>query len=79
MVVNELENFDKKLQPKILINFKSKVAPELASTIPHSLISFEHFLQGDYLSLEEKLITNDELNEALQTIKTKKSSGYGDI
>ena len=46
---------------------------------PHSLISFEHFLQGDYLSLAEKLITNHELNEALQTIKTKKSSGYDDV
>ena len=38
------------------------------------LISFEHFLHGDYPSLEEKPITDDKLNEALQTLKTKKSS-----
>ena len=35
-------------------------------------MSFEHFLHGDYTSLEEKPITDDELNETLQTLKTKK-------
>ena len=43
--------------------------------IPHLLISFEHSLHEDYISLE-KPMTHDELNEALQTLKTKKSSGY---
>ena len=43
------------------------------------LISLEHFLHGDYPSLEEKPITDDKLNEALQTLKTKKSSGYDEI
>ena len=43
------------------------------------LICFEHFLHWDYPFLEEKLITDDELNEALQTLKTKKSSGYDEI
>ena len=64
------ENFNK---------FFSEIGPKLASKIPHSLISFENFLQGDYSSLEEKPITDDELNEALQTLETKKSSGYDDI
>ena len=43
--------------------------------IPHLLISFEDSLHEDYISLE-KPMTHDELNEALQTLKTKKSSGY---
>ena len=43
------------------------------------LISFELFLHGDYPFLEEKPITDGELNEALQTLKTKKSSGYDEI
>ena len=43
--------------------------------IPHLLIGFEHSLHEDYISLE-KPMTHDELNEALQTLKTKKSSGY---
>ena len=43
------------------------------------LISFEHFLHGDYPSLEEILITDDELNEALPALKTKKSPGFDEI
>ena len=45
----------------------------------HSLISFEHILHGDYPSVEEKPIIDDELNEPLQTLKPKKSSGYDEI
>ena len=43
------------------------------------LISFELFLHGDYSSLKDKPITDDELTEALQTWKAKKSSGYDEI
>ena len=53
-----------------------KIKPRLAYKITHSLISFEQFLHHDYLSLQEKPITDDKLNEALKTLKTKKSSGY---
>ena len=79
LVVNDLEIFDKKTIAKIFNKFFSEIGPKLASKIPHSLISFEHFLHGDYPSLEEKPITDDELNEALQTLKTKKSSGCDEI
>ena len=48
----------------------SEIVPKLASKIPHLLISFERFLHGNYSSLEEKPITDDELNEAFQTLKT---------
>ena len=64
---------------KNFYNFFSEIGHKLASKIPHSLISFEHFLHGDYPSLEEKHITDDELNEAVQTLKTKKSAGYEEI
>ena len=43
------------------------------------LISFKLFLHGDYPSLKDKPITDDELTEALQTWKAKKSSGYDEI
>ena len=79
MVVNDIEFFDKKTIAENFNNFFNEIEPKLASKIPHSLISFEHFLHGDYPSLEEKPITDDELNEALQTLKTKKSSGYDEI
>ena len=42
LFVNDLEIFDKKA-----IAFFSEIGPNLASKIPHSLISFEHFLHGD--------------------------------
>ena len=69
MIVNDLEFFDYK---SIAENF-NKFFSEITSKIPHSLIIFEHFLHGDYPSLEEKPITDDVLNEALQTLKTKKN------
>ena len=47
------ENFNK---------LSSEIGPKLASKIPHSLINFEHFLHCDYPSLEEKPITDEELN-----------------
>ena len=79
LVVNDLEIFDNKTIAENFHIFFSEVGPKLASKIPHSLISFEHFLHSDYPSLEEKPITDDELNGALQTLKTKKSSGYDEI
>ena len=74
LVVNDLEIFDKKTIVENSDKFSNEIGPKLASKIPHLLISFEHFLHGDYPSLEEKPITDDKLNEALQTLKTKKSS-----
>ena len=75
MIVDDLEFFGKKTIAENFNKFFSEIGPKLASKIPHSLISFEHFLHGDNPSLEEKPITDDELIEALQTLKTKNSSG----
>ena len=72
MVVNDFEFFDKKTIAENFNKFFSEIGPKIPSKIPHSLISFGHFLHGDYLSLEEKPITDDELNEALQKLKKKK-------
>ena len=74
LVVNDFEFFDNKTIAENFNIFFSEIGPKLVSKIPYSFISFEHFLHGDYPSLEEKPITDDELNEALQTLKTKKSS-----
>ena len=79
LVVNDLECFDKKPIAENFNKFFSEIGPKLASNILHSLISFEHFLHSDYPSLEGKPITDDKLNEALQTLKTKNSSGYDEI
>ena len=72
MVVTDLEFLNKKTIAKNFDKFFSEIGPKFASKKPHSLMSFEHFLHGDYPSLEEKPITDDELNETLQTLKTKK-------
>ena len=71
MVVNDLEFFDKKAIAENFNKLFSEIGPKLASKIPHSLISFEQFLHGDYPSLEEKPTTDDKLNKALQTLKKK--------
>ena len=79
LVVNDLQIFDKKAIAENFNNFFSEIGPKLATKIPHSSISFQRFLHGDYPSLEEKLITDVELNKTLQILKTRKSSGYDDI
>ena len=79
LVVNNFEIFDQMTTAENFNNFFSEIGPKLASKIPDSIISFEHFLQGDYQILEEKPVTDDELNEAIKTLKSKKSSGYDEI
>ena len=79
LVVNNFEIFDQMTIAENFNNFFSEIGPKLASKIPDSIISFEHFLQGDYQILEEKPVTDDELNEAIKTLKSKKSSGYDEI
>ena len=78
LVVNNFEIFDQMTIAENFNNFFSEIRPKLASKIPDSIISFEHFLQGDYQILEEKPVTDDELNEVIKTLKSKKSSGYDD-
>ena len=56
--------------------FFTELGPKLSSKIPHLLINFEHSLQRDYTSLVEKSMIHDELSQAPQTLKTKKSSRY---
>ena len=67
---SNIEFFDKKTISENFNNFLNEIGPKLASKIPHSLISFEYFLHDDYPSWEEKPIIDDELNDALQTLKT---------
>ena len=64
---------------KSFIKFFSEVGPKIVFKIPHSFISFEHFLHGDYPLLQEKPVTDGESNETLNTLKTTKSSGYDEI
>ena len=47
LFVNDLEIFDKKAIAENFNKFFSEIGPNLASKIPHSLISFEYFLHGD--------------------------------
>ena len=79
LVVNNFEIFDQMTIAENFNNFFSEIGPKLASKIPDSVISFEHFLQGDYQILEEKPVTDNELNEAIKTLKSKKSSRYDEI
>ena len=73
LVVNNFEIFDQMTIAENFNNFFSEIGPKLASKIPDSIISFEHFLQGNYQILEEKPVTDDELNEAIKTLKSKKA------
>ena len=50
LVVNDLEIFDQKTIAENFNKSFSEIGPKLACEIPLSLISFEHFLNGDYPS-----------------------------
>ena len=54
LIVDDLEFFGKRTIAENFNKFFSEIGPKLASKISHSLMSFEHFLHGDYPSLEEK-------------------------
>ena len=79
LVVNNFDIFDQMTVAENFNNFFSEIGPKLESKIPYSIISFEHFLQGDYQILEEKPVADDELNEAIKFLKSKKSSGCDEI
>ena len=79
MVVNDAELFNKKAKGENFNKFFSEIESKLTSKIPNSLISFVHYLYGDYWSLEKKPITEDKLNEVLLTLKAQESRGYDEI
>ena len=72
LVVNDVEIFVQKATAKSFNKIFSRVWPKASSKIPHLLVSSKNFLHGYYPDLEEKLITQDKLNEALKTSKIKK-------
>ena len=43
LVVNDLESFDEKPIARNFNKLFTEIGPKIASEIPHSLVSFEHF------------------------------------
>ena len=60
---------------KLFVN----IGPKLAQKIPQSLKRFESYTKRVNSEMENKPITVKELKEALYSLKSNESSGYGDI
>ena len=61
LVANDLDFFNKKAIAENFNKFLRENRLKPASKLPHSFISFEHFLHGDYPFLKEKPITDVKL------------------
>ena len=58
---------------------RTDIGPKLASSIPSSSKDFKEFLSSASTSLDESLLRDEELNEAFNSLKAKKSPGFDDI
>ena len=79
MVIDRCEIFD---QNKIAYGFNKffmDTGPKLASSIPSSSKDFKEFLSSASTSLDEYLLQDEQSNEAFNSLKANKSSGFDDI
>ena len=79
MVIDDQEISD---QGKIANCFNKSfvdIGPKLASTIPESQAKFHQYLNPHQTFMGEANLTDDELKEALRSLKPNKSPGYDNI
>ena len=79
LIVNNVEILEKKAIAEHFNEYFVSVGPNLAATIPSSYKNFESFLSGNYPTLDESPITNDEIKNAFSTLKSNTSPGFDDI
>ena len=79
MVIDRIETFD---QNKITNGFNkyfTEIGPKLASSIPASSKVFKQFMNVSKTVLQEYALQDQELEEAFNSLKPKKSPGFEDI
>ena len=79
LIINNAEIFDKKSIAEQFNKYFLNVGPNLAEIIPKSNKNFESFLSGQYPTLKEFPLTDEELKNAFASIKPNKSPGFDDI
>ena len=79
MIIDGQEIFDQGKIANYFNKFFVVIGPKLASMIPESQAKFDQYLNPHQALMGEANLTNDEIKEALRSLKPTKSPGYDKI
>ena len=79
MIIDAQEIFDQRKIANCFSKFFVDIGPELASMIPKSQRKFDQYLNPHQTLMGEANLTDDEIKEALRSLKPSKSPGYDNI
>ena len=79
MIIDGLEISDQGKIANCFNKFFVDIAPKLASVIPESQTKIDQYLNPHQTFMGESNLTDDEVKEALRSLKPNKSPGYDNI
>ena len=79
MIIDDQEISDQGKIANCFNKFFVDIGPKLASMIPESQTKFDQYLNPHQTFMGEANLTDDEVKEALRSLKPSKSSGYDNI
>ena len=79
MIIDGQEIFDQGKIANCFNKFFVDIGPKLASMIPESQTKFDQYLNPHQTLMGEANLTDDEIKEALRSLKLNKSPGYDNI
>ena len=79
MIIDGQEIFDQGKIVNCFNKFFVDIGPKLASMIPESPTKFDQYLNSHQTLMGEANLTDDEIKEALRSLKPNKSPGYDNI
>ena len=79
MIVDDQEISDQGKIVNCFSKFFEDIGSKLASMIPESQTEFDHYLNPHQAFMGEANLTDDEVKEALRSLKPNKSPGYDNI
>ena len=79
MIIDDQEISDQGKIANCFNKFFVDIGPKLASMIPESQTKFDQYLNPHQTFMGEANLTDDELKEALRSLKPNKSPGYDNI
>ena len=79
MIIDTQEIFDQGEIANCFNKFFVDISPKLASMIPESQTKFDQYLNPHQTLMGEASLTDDEIKEALRSLKPNKSPGYDNI
>ena len=79
MIIDDQEIFDQGKIANCFNKFFVDIGPKLVSMIPESQTKYDQYLNPHQTFMDEANLTDDEVKEALRSLKPNKSPGYDNI